>query len=456
MKSRTTMDQVLKAAHHYRMPLKDTYVFYMPDTLSIVDGNRDIAYIMDCCSIPVVFDTLVRRVETAYQNYSRETVTDQINDMIKSDLLIDLSTKSRKPHRTLPQIQNHDINYKRISIHVTDRCNLECQYCYNKADRLKYQRKELTFINWERILKDIFSYNIPSKITISGGEPLLYDELYELVCLIKNHKIRVEILSNGTQCDSKAIKIFDKVDQVVISLDSHIEKINNLSRGHGSYSKVMSTLDILDKRGIAFGINSVLTTYNISTIGETIRYMRNRYKSLMGVMPIFQEAWHLAPHLVPSKRQMDENYECNLGTTSINKELEDQLIVAWGNSLSYRAACTVASKEFAIATDGNVLPCRAMYFEAMNAGKLNGRNFREIWEDSPVLNMVRKANNKRSQVCREANCDFQSICLGGCLAHSYSATGKLLPFVDENDCYRFKQMSMLKMHIKLKHAKDEI
>ncbi|NOQ22003.1 MAG: SPASM domain-containing protein [Candidatus Aegiribacteria sp.] len=129
---------------------------------------------------------------------------------------------------------------------------------------------------------------------------------------------------------------------------------------------------------------------------------------------------------------------------------------AWSNSIGYRQGCTVAGKEFAIATDGNVLPCRAMYFEDMNAGKLDGNNFKEVWENSPVLKRVREANNKRSQVCREANCDFQSICLGGCLAHSFSATGELSPFADENDCYRFKQMSMLKMHIKLKHARNEI
>lgn len=153
---------------------------------------------------------------------------------------------------------------------------------------------------------------------------------------------------------------------------------------------------------------------------------------------------------------MDALIECNLLASISDKQLERELAIAWSNSLSHRGACTVATKEFAIATDGQLLPCRALYFEAMNSGKLDGSNFAELWENSSTLKKVRKANNERTDICRETSCDFSSICLGGCLAHSYSATGKLVPYADENDCYRHKQECMLKMIIKLKAQHCEL
>jgi len=449
------VDRVIEVVRHYRMPLKDRYVFYLPDTLKIVDGNRDIAYLMDSCSIPIAFKTLVRRLKLAFPDYSIEVIESQIIDMLKSGLLLEHSVKTIEKVKPNPIVENASITFNDVTIHVTDSCNLECLYCYNKEEREKQKRRELSVEKWKLILDDIIAYNKPEVITISGGEPLTYPDVQELVDYISLCNIKTGIITNGTMSDTKSIETLSRFDSVVVSLDSHIEKINNQSRGAGSYKKVLDTLDILEANGIPFGVNTVLTSFNIETFGETITYLTSRYKNLQNVFPIFQEATHWAPQIVPSRAQMDRYYETDFRTMIRDKENEQKLIATWGESLLCRTSCGIAANEFAVTTDGGIIPCRAMYFEEMNGGKLNGTNFRETWENSEILNRVRKANNQRGSACREVNCDFQSICLGGCLAHAYSATGKLKPFADELDCYRFKQLCMLKMHIKIKTAKNE-
>jgi radical SAM protein with 4Fe4S-binding SPASM domain len=451
------MEKILQQAHHYRMPLDGKYAFFLPKSLTVVDGDRDTAYILDSCSIPVCYSTLVLRVSKVFPKHSESEIQTQIDRMISIGLLDEISKTNFVNGKVLPQIPHSDIlHFNRITVHVTDRCNLECKYCYNKTERIRHQREELNHNEWGNIFDDIFRYRKPRKVTISGGEPLLYNDLEKVIHTVINHNVPIEMITNGTVLSDTAERVYGLLDNVVISIDSHIDTINDITRGNGTFSKAIATMDLLEKLGRQFSINTVITKYNIDTISETVKYFMNKYNHLTNVLPLFQESTHLAPDILPTLFQMDKHTECNLLATISDDLLASRLALAWSDSLSYREACTVASKEFALAADGQVLPCRALYFESMNAGKLNGSNFAEVWENSPVLQEVRDANNKRSDICRETSCDFSSICLGGCLAHSYSATGKLAPYADENDCYRYKQECMQKMHIKIKAKHHEL
>lgn len=176
---------------------------------------------------------------------------------------------------------------------------------------------------------------------------------------------------------------------------------------------------------------------------------------LREIVPIIQEVSHCAPQYAPTKTQMD-SYLDQFYRSKCLSDVSPAELKGMLDSLIRRIGCTVASREFAISPDGLLLPCRAFYYKEFSAGKLNGTNFSQLWEQSEVLATVRRANNTRIEVCREAECDFFSLCLGGCLAHSYSLTGALKPFASNEDCYRYKQEIMTRMRLKLMNEKSKL
>jgi len=455
------MDKALVAVMHYRMPSKDNYTFFIPANLSIIDGDRDTAYILDCCSIPVTKSTLLRRLRTQFDNcYSELELNNQIRSMIQNGLLIYSSNqrittkKAENPQLLIP----HD-DYRNITLHLTDRCNLECLYCYNKTERMTHQHSELRASDWKPIIDDILANSVSGHIdvTLSGGEPLLYDEIYEVTRFLKERNSTVGMITNGTIRPNENIdKLIGLLDSVTVSIDSHIEKVNDLTRGVGTYKKIIKFIKYLEKKNVDYAINSVLTSHNIETYHETLKVFRKIFSKAKRIQPIVQEASHNAPGIKATKSQMDDYMDYFYVNEMIKDTVERDILNDTTDALLYRVGCSIAAREFALAPDGSLLPCRAIYFSEMSAGKLNGKNFNEIWNNSDVLNRVRKANNDRIAICKGQRCDFYSLCLGGCLAHSYGMTGELKPFSSDDDCYRFRQDAMMQMKLKLMKANNEI
>ena len=71
-------------------------------------------------------------------------------------------------------------------LELTKKCNNNCLYCYNvwKADK-NYPKNELNLHEWKIVINKIFKDNKPNVIGISGGEPLLNNDAYEIIKYIK-------------------------------------------------------------------------------------------------------------------------------------------------------------------------------------------------------------------------------------------------------------------------------
>lgn len=93
---------------------------------------------------------------------------------------------------------------KRVIVEITDRCNFRCKHCFaNKNDY------ELTVSSWKKIFENICKEKIQS-ITITGGEPLLYRDLFTL---LKQTRVRRTLLSldtNASLVNENNIKLIEK------------------------------------------------------------------------------------------------------------------------------------------------------------------------------------------------------------------------------------------------------
>ena len=168
-----------------------------------------------------------------------------------------------------------------ICWNITSKCNQKCKFCYRKhcKDNTLRQNKKI-FDNLSQIKID--------KITFSGGEPLMYKDLFELVDYIrnKNPNIVLSITTNGKKIDDNILNnIINKFDWITFSLDSLNDSTNEeMGRGKEHSEKIIQLLKKCNNK-IKIKINTVASKLNINDledIYETISmYNISRWKILV-------------------------------------------------------------------------------------------------------------------------------------------------------------------------------
>lgn len=172
-----------------------------------------------------------------------------------------------------------NINYLRISL--TSKCNLKCIYCIAEDVSLQdnYNNEELSFEDYKFLIKSMSELGI-EKVRFTGGEPLLYPNLVELIRFTKE-ECNIEdiaITTNGIGLYEIINDIADYgVKKVNITLNSLKEyKYKDITRG-GSLKEVLRGINVCVKLGIEVNINCVpMYSFNDDEIYDFIS-MTNYY-----------------------------------------------------------------------------------------------------------------------------------------------------------------------------------
>lgn len=153
-----------------------------------------------------------------------------------------------------------NINYVRISL--TDKCNLRCVYCMPSDVKFErnYINNDLSFDDYKFIVKSMSDLGI-TKVRFTGGEPLLYPDLIELI-KFTHEKCNIEdiaITTNGIGLADIAYELKESgLKSVNISLDSLKEyKYKSITK-NGQLKEVLKSINICLKLGIKVKINCVV------------------------------------------------------------------------------------------------------------------------------------------------------------------------------------------------------
>lgn len=184
-----------------------------------------------------------------------------------------------------------EISYLRIS--VTQRCNLNCVYC-GKEDCAK-KAAELTPRQYFTIAKAFAKCGI-KKVRITGGEPLVRNDIAEIVGLIRTipEIETISLTTNGVYLRQYAKELKAAgLDSVNISLDSTDGSTYRHLTGADVLHKVMEGIDEAEKAGLSpIKINAVLMKgVNSDGAGELINLAREREMDVrfIELMPFFDE-----------------------------------------------------------------------------------------------------------------------------------------------------------------------
>ena len=160
-----------------------------------------------------------------------------------------------------------------LYLEVTRACNLKCVHCFN--DSGKRLRRELSHPQKLNLINN-FAQLGGQEIRFTGGEPMQYKRIHELIASASTQPVRVSIGTNATLITLDRAKCLQDsgLSQAVVSIDGMSQTHNKL-RGHRAWQRSVTGIRFLQKCGIFVRINITAMQDNFKEIPEVVRYFHD-------------------------------------------------------------------------------------------------------------------------------------------------------------------------------------
>ncbi|PIQ89564.1 MAG: radical SAM/SPASM domain-containing protein [Candidatus Omnitrophica bacterium CG11_big_fil_rev_8_21_14_0_20_42_13] len=335
-------------------------------------------------------------------------------------------------------MDKQNANLRMVAWEVTRSCNLSCAHCRASSKHGPYPG-ELSKEECFKVLDEIVSFAKPV-IILTGGEPLLREDIFEIAAYGKKCGLVMVMAPNGLLLTDENIKkiIASGIKRISVSLDGPNAKIHdNLRQVPGAFDGAIAGIKRAKKLGLEFQINSTITKRNIQYLPEMMKLAKD-----LGA------AAHHIFLLVPTGRGKDMEKEelSPLEYEETLKFLEKEKnnfplqikvtcaphynrILAQNNpqtagSLRGRGCMGGVSFCF-ISHVGELSPCG--YLE-LKCGNVRKEGFKKAWLESEVFNNLRDFSRFKGKC---GVCEFRYVC-AGCRARAYAKCGDYLS--DEPYC----------------------
>lgn len=155
------------------------------------------------------------------------------------------------------------------------RCNLTCEHCYSiSAD--KDFPGELNTQEVFKVMDDLKDARVPVLI-LSGGEPLLRPDIFDIARRAKGMGFYVGLSSNGTLIDESNIDAIDEIgfDYVGVSLDGIGATHDHFRRKQGAFEASMHGIRLCRERGIKVGVRYTMTEGNAHDLPALLKLVED-------------------------------------------------------------------------------------------------------------------------------------------------------------------------------------
>jgi Fe-coproporphyrin III synthase len=337
------------------------------------------------------------------------------------------------------------------------RCNLTCKHCYALSADHDYAG-ELDKAEVCAVMDDLKAFKVPVLI-LSGGEPLLRPDLFEIAARAKAMRFYVGLSTNGTLIDTP---MADRVaaagfDYVGISLDGLAPTHDKFRRMQGAFAKSLAAVQLLRARGVKVGLRFTMTALNAHDLPALLQLMRDekvdkfyfshlnyagrgnihRAKDAQFMATrdaldlLFERAWAAAwegraEEYVTGNNDADGPYLLQWVARRFphwQAALRAHLVVWGGNS----SGVNVAN----IDNLGKVHPDTMWWHHTL--GNVRERPFSAIWADTSEPLMAGLKAHPRPVEGRCAQCVHFDICGGNTRVRAQQVTGN--PWAEDPGCY---------------------
>lgn len=291
---------------------------------------------------------------------------------------------------------------------VTYKCQCKCVHC-SAGQHVKKGIEELSTNEAKKLIDDSQKLGV-SIIAFTGGEPLLREDIFELISHVNKRKAMPIMFTNGQYLtEENAQKLANAgLYSLFVSIDSpNAEEHNKLRRMPGLFESAIEGLKIMKSKGVFVGFSSYATSSGTENgvyrkLHEMAIELGLHNVILFDCVPTGNMLKDTSEMLTFKQREQIHNYSAEIFRKKVIPPLSSQ---AWQNSVeAYLSGigCLAANIQYYASAYGDIAPCD---FTPLSFGNIRKDSLKKIW-----MKMVKHpAYNHRSPYCRMQNEGFRQI-----------------------------------------------
>lgn len=327
-----------------------------------------------------------------------------------------------------------------IDLEITARCNNNCRHCYINlpANNKSAKKREMPLGEIEKIADQAVSMG-SLWCLITGGEPLLREDFFDIYMMLKSKGLLVSVFTNGCLINEDHISLFKKLPPRDIEISVYgatKDTYERVTRCQGSFLSFNRGLNLLIDNDVKVRLKAVIMRSNIHELSSIADFCREKTIDFYRFDPFLhlrtdgnkkrnQEIKNerLLPEEIVSLEKNDPErfqYLCENFDQFIFDDIQD-------NSCNHILRCGAGNMGFYVSHDGMFRLCSSLCHPKCVYNLVKG-NLKEAWNE--FVPHVREITSNRGtylQTC--AKCRIVNLCMW-CPAHAYLETGQLDESVD--------------------------
>ena len=322
-----------------------------------------------------------------------------------------------------------------FDLEITARCNNDCRHCYINlpaGDRMARER-ELSFEEIKEIVDEAVSLGALWCL-ITGGEPLLREDFFDIYLYLKRKGLLVSVFTNATLVTEEHVRCFKKYPPRDIEVSVYgvtEETYERVTRRPGSFAAFTRGLDRLLGSGVKVRLKAMALRSNVHELSEIGRFCRERTKDYFRFDPLLHlrfdgdparneeiKSERLSPEeIVALERSDPERFQ------SLEKG-RDKLIVPEFSHITgnHLFRCGTGNGSFSLSYDGLFRLCSSLWHPDCVYDLRKG-SLTDAWRNFvPRVRDMR--SNRREFLERCCTCPLINLCMW-CPAHAHLETGEM-------------------------------
>ena len=409
-------------------------VVYFPASGKKVHINEHLSTVLDYCNGKRTVESILNSLARKYHEPKvslKEPLVQILDTLEREDIISMRDGTGPQAKMKIPPVLKTPYPLHTVNLELTAECNLKCMHCFGKFGNGHF--KELSLEEIKDLAEQLKKLQV-YEVALSGGEPLLREDFFEVAKAFVTGGFAVGLMTNGSLVDEHMADNIARagLNSIGVSLDGVRSDTHDPFRGvRGSFQKTMKGIQLLHDRGMSLKIYTVLNRLNS---GE-MKALLELYRRLDATYSVSRTLTRGKPrenkHLLFSVKEFPRFYEKFLAAEEVVFRGEGSRIKEGGREelaqrpVEERARCHAGVHTLNIRPDGDVTPCASLIEPEFVMGNVRDNLVEDIWLDPKgTVNQIRELRAIEIEKC--ADCQFLDQCGSGCMACAYLEKGTVL------------------------------
>jgi pyrroloquinoline quinone biosynthesis protein E len=308
---------------------------------------------------------------------------------------------------------------------LTYRCPLACGYCSNPLELARHG-DELDTAGWRRVLGEAAALGV-LQVNLTGGEPLIRDDLEELVAAAHAHQLYVNLITSGVPAGGARLARLAAagLDSVQLSVQDTRAEGAIWIAGRDCLAAKREVAAAARAAGLPLTLNVVLHRGNLERVGELVALAEELGAERLELANTQYLGWALLNRqaLLPTRAALAEaRAVADAARARLRGKMEILFVLPDYYADRPRACMDGWARRYVVVTpDGLALPChQAASITQLHFENVRARSLGAIWSDSPAFRAFR-GEAWMPEPCR--TCDERALDFGGCRCQAFALLG---------------------------------